>query len=99
MCVTTEVTQMAKYRTLVSLPPDIVGQIDKAVGIRQRSAFLAELARRELKRREQQSALRAAAGAWKDRDHPELARGSAQHVAKLRAEDEKRMRNLKLRAR
>jgi len=90
---------MAKYRTLVSLPPDIVGQIDKAVGIRQRSAFLAELARRELKRREQQSALRAAAGTWKDRDHPELARGRAQHVAKLRAEDEKRMRDLKLRAR
>lgn len=80
----------AKYRTLVSLPPQIVEEIDQTVGVRNRSSFLAELARRELKRRQQMLALEAAAGSWKDKDHPELAKGAAAYVASLRRDDEKR---------
>ena len=60
----------------------------------KRSAFITELARRELRRREQQEALRAAAGAWKDKDHPELAEGSAAWVRQIRAEAEERFRRI-----
>ena len=86
----------AKYRTLVSMPPQIVEEIDRTVGIRNRSSFLADLAQRELKRRQQILALEAAAGSWKDKDHPELAKGSAAFVASLRREDDKR-RTIRLR--
>jgi hypothetical protein len=38
----------------------------------------------------QLKAIEAAAGSWKDKDHPELQRGAAKWVDKLRREDEKR---------
>ena len=85
---------MARYRTLVSMPPDVVEEIDQTVGVRNRSRFLTDLARRELRRREQQLALNAAAGAWKDKDHPELAKGAAAYVSKLRKEDKVRFQRL-----
>ena len=85
---------MARYRTLVSMPPDVVEEIDQTVGVRNRSRFLTDLARRELRRREQQLALNAAAGAWKDKDHPELAKGAAAYVSKLRKDDKERILRL-----
>jgi len=45
-------------------------------------------------RRRQIAALKAAAGAWKDKDHPELKQGSAQWVRKLRHESEKRFQKV-----
>jgi hypothetical protein len=36
-------------------------------------------------------ALEAAAGAWKDKDHPELKRGAARWVKKLRREYDQRL--------
>jgi hypothetical protein len=85
---------MASYRTLVSMPPDLVEEIDKAVGIRNRSKFLTEVARRELKRKEQISALTEAAGSWKDKDHPELANGGAEFVSRMRREGDDRFADL-----
>jgi hypothetical protein len=72
------------------MPPDVVEEIDKAVGVKNRAKFLADVARRELKRLEQMEALNAAAGSWKDKDHPELAKGSAAYVSRMRREGEKR---------
>jgi hypothetical protein len=66
---------------------DVVAEIDKLVGKRGRSAFLTELAQREIKLRRQREALRAAAGAWKDDDHPELAKGAYTWVRKIRTLD------------
>ena len=85
---------MATYRTLVSMPPDVVAEIDRAVGTRNRSKFLTEVARRELKRQEQMNALAAAAGSWKDKDHPELAKGAAAYISRSRREGEKRFATL-----
>jgi len=85
---------MATYRTLVSMPPDVVEEIDKAVGVKNRSKFLTDVARRELKRQEQMSALADAAGSWKDEDHPELAQGAAAFVSKMRHEGDKRFADL-----
>jgi len=61
----------------VALPVDVVAGIDKLVGKRSRSAFLKELAQREIKIRRQREVLRETAGAWKSEDHPELAQGAA----------------------
>jgi hypothetical protein len=74
-------------RAHVVLPVDLVADIDKLVGKRGRSAFLTEVARREIMIRRQREALRNAAGAWKDEDHPELAHGAAEWVRQLRAQD------------
>ena len=79
-------------RTHVVLSEQLVRDIDTLVGSRQRSNFLTEAAEKELMRRRQIAALKAAAGAWKDKDHPELKQGSAAWVKKLRQETERRFR-------
>ena len=57
-------------------------------------AFITEIAERELKRRRQMQALEAAAGSWKDKDHPELKQGAAKWIAKLRRQDERRFQKI-----
>jgi len=81
-------------RTHVVIPEQLVKQIDLLVGSRQRSSFLTEAAEKELMRRRQIEALKAAAGAWKDKDHPELRQGSAAWVRKLRQESERRFQKV-----
>ncbi len=79
-------------RTHVVIPEPLVREIDLLVGSRQRSRFLVEAAQKELMRRRQIEAFKAAAGAWKDEDHPELGRGSARWIRKLRQEGEARLK-------
>jgi Arc/MetJ-type ribon-helix-helix transcriptional regulator len=79
-------------RTHVVLSEQLVRDIDTLVGSRQRSNFLTEAAEKELMRRRQIAALKAAAGAWKNKDHPELKQSSAAWVKKLRQETERRFR-------
>ncbi len=73
-------------RTHVVIPSELVAQIDSLVGRRGRSRFLVAAAAQELRRLRQLKALKAAAGCWKDRDHPELAAGAAKWVRTLRAD-------------
>lgn len=81
---------MATQRTHVTIPEDLVSEIDDVVGKRGRSQFLVEAARVELQRLRQLNALRNATGAWKVEDHPELARGALAFQKSLRAESEAR---------
>ena len=72
-------------RTHVILPKKLRAAIDARVGKRNRSAFLARAAEMELKRLQQQEAFRKAAGMWKDKDHPELARlGTVEWLRRFR---------------
>jgi Arc/MetJ-type ribon-helix-helix transcriptional regulator len=89
------VTKVLTKRAHVILPEDVVAGIDRLVGKRGRSAFLAEVAREEIQRRQQREALKAAAGSWKDKDHPELKRGSAAWVRKMRAQSETRFQRIR----
>ncbi len=73
-------------RTRVVLSEQLVKDIDEIVGRRQRSSFLTEAAEHELMKLRQLKALKAAAGSWKDKDHPELKGGAAKWVDKLRSE-------------
>jgi hypothetical protein len=84
-------------RAHVILPVDVVADIDKLVGKRGRSAFLAELAQREIKLRRQRDVLRQTAGAWKSEDHPELAQGAAAWVREIRDLDIQRFDELERR--
>ena len=79
---------MNTKRTHVVLSEQLVKDIDTLVGSRQRSSFITQAAERELMRLRQIAALKAAAGAWKDKDHPELKQGSVKWVRKLRQENE-----------
>lgn len=86
---------MVTRRTHVVLAHDLVVEIDRIVGKRHRSEFLAEAAARELLRQRQLHALEDAAGAWKRADHPELQRGGALFVRRIRAENDRRLRRLR----
>jgi hypothetical protein len=79
-------------RTHVVIPDELVREIDALVGSRQRSRFLMDAAQKELMRRRQIEALTSAAGAWQDKNHPELRDGSAKWIRKLRQEGERRLR-------
>jgi putative intracellular protease/amidase len=81
----------ATRRTHVVIPSGVVSAIDAAVGRRGRSRFIVQAAERELKRLAQAKALRAAAGSWAERDHPELRTGSAAWVKRIRSEGERRL--------
>ena len=85
---------MPRQRVMVPYPPEVIAEIDKIVSQRQRTAFLVELARREIKLNRQRNALRAAKGAWKTEDHPELAQGAASWVRGIRQESVKRFANI-----
>jgi len=73
-------------RTRVVLSEQLVKDIGAIVCSRQRSSVLTEAAEHELMRLRQLKALKAAAGSWKDKDHPELKGGAAKWVGKLRSE-------------
>lgn len=85
---------MNTKRTHVVIPEQLVKDIDAFVGSRQRSAFLTQAAEEKLMRYRQIKAIEAAAGAWKDKDHPELKHGSAKYIRKLRRQDEKRFKKI-----
>jgi Arc/MetJ-type ribon-helix-helix transcriptional regulator len=85
---------MNTKRTHVVLSEQLVKDIDTLVGTRQRSSFLTQAAEEKLMRLRQIKALEAAAGSWKDKDHPELKQGAAKWVAKLRRQDQKRFQEV-----
>ena len=75
---------MKTRRTHIVIPEELTAQIDSLVGKRRRSAFLVQAAEKELLRLRQIRALKAATGAWKGKDHPELKKGAAKWVRKAR---------------
>jgi hypothetical protein len=84
----------ATKRAHVVLSEDLVREIDKIAGSRGRSAFLADLAGREIKRQQLLAILKREEPVWKDEDHPELKDGAAAWVSKTRAADEVRFQRI-----
>ena len=84
----------ANSRAHILLPQDLVTEIDAVVGPRKRSAFLVETARAEIRRRKLLAFLESSEPAWKDKDHPELAKGSVAWVHKLRSDGEARSQKI-----
>jgi hypothetical protein len=65
-----------KRRAHILIPGDLLREIDDLVGRRGRSAFFVETARREVRRRELLQFLESVEPAWREGDHPELAKGA-----------------------
>ncbi len=86
-------------RAHVLLPQELVCEIDAIVGPRKRSAFLVETARAEIRRRRLLQFLESEEPAWKDGDHPELAKGSAAWVRQQRQQGQTRFARLEQDAR
>ncbi len=82
---------MTHKRAHVVLPEDLLREVDLLVGERGRSAFFAEVIRKEVNRQRLLAALRDARGSWKTEEHPELNDGSEAFVEGLRAENEQRV--------
>jgi hypothetical protein len=82
---------------MVPYPPEVIAEIDKIVRHGERTAFLVELAKREIKLNRRRQALLAAKGAWKAEDHPELAAGAASWVRGIRQESVERFEKLQQR--
>jgi metal-responsive CopG/Arc/MetJ family transcriptional regulator len=87
-------TELARKRAHVTLPADLLAEVDRLVGERGRGAFLTDLLRREIQRRNLLRALREAKGSWKAEEHPELKEGSEKFVERLRRENEARLKSL-----
>jgi len=77
-------------RTHILLPEDLAREIDAIAGRRGRSAFLVKTAQEALRRAKLLRVLQSDKPIWKDKDHPELRKGSANWVRKLRKENERR---------
>jgi hypothetical protein len=77
-------------RIHVVLPKALVAALDKFAGERGRSAFLAEITDREIKRRRLLAFLEQPGPLWDPKNHPEMRRGAAAWVRKLRRGDLKR---------
>ena len=82
---------MSAKRAHIILPEELAAGIDAIVGPRGRSRFIVKAAAEELRRQQQLQALEVAAGSWKDRDHPELARGARIWVRRMRTDSDHRL--------
>lgn len=81
---------MASRISQVFLPDDLLKKIDQLVGERGRSAFLTELAEREVHRLRLIELLeRPNQPGWNLEEHPELKGGAAEWVSQMRQEDER----------
>ena len=58
--------------TNLSLPPDLVDEVDAMAGRRNRSAFVEAAIRDRLRRERLRLAMTRAAGAWAAKDYPEF---------------------------
>ncbi len=66
------------------LPEELLEELKATVSSRQQSRFVAEALRKALQRVRLSKALETSFGAWKESDHPELAKGVEAFVRKLR---------------
>lgn len=82
---------MKSKRAHILLPQDLVREIDSIVGPRGRSAFLAETAREEVRRRKLLQFLESDTPGEKNEDNPELSPGSGPWVRQLRRESDRRI--------
>jgi uncharacterized membrane-anchored protein len=86
---------MATVRAHVVMPAKLAKDIDELAGPRGRSAFLVELAEKEVKRRKLLTILESDEPIWKHENHPDIAaQGAAAWVHNLRHEKSARQRQL-----
>jgi hypothetical protein len=81
---------MAQTQNVIKIPGDLALELDRIAGSGRRSAYAIDILWRDIRRARQRQALAASAGAWKSKNHPELADGGAAYVEKIRSEPDPR---------
>jgi hypothetical protein len=66
-------TTTASRRINVTFPVEVLALVDTVVPPRERNRFIVKAAEEAARREQLRAALKAAAGAWREEDHPELA--------------------------
>ena len=84
---------MPRNRVLVPYPAEVIAEIDKIVAHGKRTAFLVELAKRELKRQRLLELFERTEPIWKPEDHPEIDDGG-EWVRRMRAESADRIERI-----
>jgi hypothetical protein len=67
-----------------TLPEDLLEELKRTVPKGEQSRIVGEALRNELKRTKFRQALKQGFDAWKDRDHPQLTKGTRRFVRSLR---------------
>ncbi|HLG44480.1 MAG TPA: hypothetical protein VI337_05680 [Nitrospirales bacterium] len=67
-----------------TLPEDLLAELKRTIPKGEQSKVVSEALRNELKRIKFKKALQISFGAWKDEQHPELAKGPRRFVRSLR---------------
>lgn len=83
-------------KTHLVFPRELLESIDKFVGKRKRSRFVVEATQEKLARKRFLKILGRAAGAWKDKNHPELhtKKDVDKYIKKLRGSFSKRTKRI-----
>jgi hypothetical protein len=84
---------MPRNRVLVPYPADVIAEIDKIVAHGRRTAFLVELAKRELKRQRLLQFFDRTEPVWKPEDHPDID-DAGEWVRRMRAESAHRIERI-----
>lgn len=88
---------MENVKTHVVFPKDLLKSLDRLIGKRKRSRFVVEATREKIERLKFSKALDKAAGAWKDKNHPDLKTQEDvnKYLKKTRAKTSRRIARLK----
>jgi hypothetical protein len=87
-----EVEILMSMPSVIKIPQELAREPDRLAEAehKPRDTFVVELLRHDVRRAKQREALRFSAGAWNPADHPELIRGGAACVEKIRSEPDQR---------
>jgi len=88
--------QATQNKTHFIFPRELLLQIDKIAGKRKRSAFVIQATKEKLAKEKFDWVLRDAAGAWSDKNHPELKtkKDVERYVRNLRKSWDKRLKRV-----
>jgi hypothetical protein len=77
---------------VVKIPAELAHELDLLAQAehKRRTPYVVDLLWRDVRRNKQRQALKLSSGAWNPDHHPELARGGAAYVEKIRSEPDER---------
>lgn len=80
-------------RLQITIPEDVVEEMDSIVKPRSRSRFIADALREHIDHIKFKKAISESLKypGWKDEDHPELNEGTAEYISRLRSADQERI--------
>jgi hypothetical protein len=79
-------------QNVIKIPQELARELDLLAQAerKRRTPYVVDLLWRDVRRNKQRQALKLSSGAWKSKDHPELAEGGAAYVEKIRTEIDER---------